>query len=88
MNVLILNRRGKWRLPVYEKPANTEINVEQIRFLKRLKDVWLFIRLLLPNDDELIADGSRASEALAVILSPFLKNLIPHRLNMQYQKFI
>jgi len=36
--------------------------------LKRIKDVWLFIRLLLPNDEDLIADGSRASEALAVNL--------------------
>jgi len=67
-NCINLIRRGKWRLPVYEKPANNEINVEQIRFLRRIKDLWLYIRILMPNDEDLLADGSRASEALAVIL--------------------
>jgi len=59
-------RKGKWKLPVYSKPTNAHITINRIKTLKRLKDLWFYLRIFLPTDENAENDERCSDEILMV----------------------
>jgi len=55
-------KRGRWKIPLYFKPVNTGIYIDEIKELKRLDGVWVYLRVLFPEDEEFMLDANRAPD--------------------------
>lgn len=51
---------------MYFKPTNVNITMDRIKKLKRVREVWFYLRIGLPTDEEIPAAEKKSAEELSV----------------------
>ncbi len=65
-------KKGRWKIPIYTKPTDTHIAFNRIKGLKRLKDLWFYLRVCIPSDESLTNDQTKNPEQLMVTFYSYL----------------